>query len=171
MSDFLMFDFPHFYQRIAKELPNDCKICEVGVADGDSALFLAQELNRLGKKFKLYMVDNMDYGKYLQMKTIYQNIIKSELAGVITIESEPAMDGWDFNPWVGNLYVAEDFRNQGVGNYLLEMALVKLKELKYEKAYIWTDASNEDYYTRRLWTAVAGSELGERRILVFEKTL
>jgi ribosomal protein S18 acetylase RimI-like enzyme len=97
--------------------------------------------------------------------------LNGELAGVITIESEPAMDGWDFNPWVSNLYVAEDFRNQGVGNYLLEMALVKLKELKYEKAYIWTDASNEDYYTRRLWTAVAGSELGERRILVFEKTL
>ena len=97
--------------------------------------------------------------------------LNGEVAGVITIESEPAMDGWDFNPWVSNLYVSEDARDQGVGNYLLEMALVKLKELKYEKAYIWTDASNEDYYTRRLWTAVAGSELGERRILVFEKTL
>jgi cephalosporin hydroxylase len=80
-----MFDFPHFYQRIAKELPDDCKICEVGVADGDSALFLAQELNRLGKKFKLYMVDNMDYGKYLQMKTIYQNIIKSGLGEFIEV--------------------------------------------------------------------------------------
>lgn len=97
--------------------------------------------------------------------------LNGEVAGVITIESEPAMDGWDFNPWVSNLYVSEEARNQGVGNYLLEMALIKLKELKYEKAYIWTDASNEDYYTRRLWTAVAGSELGERRILVFEKTL
>lgn len=85
MSDFLMFDFPHFYQRIAKELPDDCKVCEVGVADGDSALFLAQELNRLGKKFKLYMVDNMDYGKYLQMKTIYQNIIKSGLGEFIEV--------------------------------------------------------------------------------------
>jgi GNAT superfamily N-acetyltransferase len=97
--------------------------------------------------------------------------LNGELAGVISIESEPAMDDWDFNPWVGNLYVAEDLRNQGIGNYLLEMALIKLKELKYEKAYIWTDASNEEYYTRRLWTAVAGTELGERRILVFEKTL
>jgi len=80
-----MFDFPHFYQRIAKELPDDCKICEVGVADGDSALYLAQELHRLGKKFKLYMVDNMDYGKYLQMKTIYQNIIKSGLGEFIEV--------------------------------------------------------------------------------------
>jgi GNAT superfamily N-acetyltransferase len=94
-----------------------------------------------------------------------------EFVGVISIENEPAMDGMDFNPWVGNLYVSEPFRNQGIGNYLLEMALLKLKELGYEKAYIWTDASNEEYYQRRLWVAVAGAELGERRILVFEKTL
>ena len=85
MSDFLMFDFPHFYQRIAKELPDNCKVLECGVADGDSALFLAQELNRLGKKFKLYMVDNMDYGRYLQMKKIYENIIKSGLGEFIEV--------------------------------------------------------------------------------------
>ena len=97
--------------------------------------------------------------------------LNGELAGVVSIESEPAIDSWEFGPWVSNLYVSEDARDQGIGNYLMEMALVKLKELKYEKAYIWTDASNEEYYTRRLWTAVAGSELGERRILVFEKTL
>ena len=97
--------------------------------------------------------------------------LNGELAGAITIELEPAIDSWSFGPWVSNLYVAEGFRDQGIGNYLMEMALVKLKELKHEKAYIWTDASNEEYYTRRLWAAVADTELGERRILVFEKTL
>jgi ribosomal protein S18 acetylase RimI-like enzyme len=98
--------------------------------------------------------------------------LNNELAGAVSIESEPAVDGWAFGPWVSNLYVSEDFRGHGIGNYLMEMALVKLKEeFNYEKAYIWTDASNEEYYTRRLWTAVAGTELGERRILVFEKTL
>ena len=44
----LMFDFYDFYDRIAKELPNDCKVCEVGVADGISALYLAKKLNELG---------------------------------------------------------------------------------------------------------------------------
>jgi cephalosporin hydroxylase len=85
MSELIMFDFQQFYQRIAKELPNNCKVCEVGVANGDSAIYLAQEINRLGKKFKLYMVDNMDYGGYLQMKTIYQNIIKSGLGEFIEV--------------------------------------------------------------------------------------
>lgn len=81
----LMFDFSHFYDRIAKELPNDCKVCEIGVADGHSALYLAERLHHYGKKFKLYMVDSMDYGGFEQMKTIYQNIIKSGLGEFIEV--------------------------------------------------------------------------------------
>lgn len=96
MSDLIMFDFQHFYQKIAKELPDDCKVCEVGVANGDSALFLAQELNRLGKKFKLYMVDNMDYGGYVQMKTIYQNIIKSGLGEFIEVVPFASLHATEF---------------------------------------------------------------------------
>jgi len=81
----IMFDFASFYDRIADELPDGCRICEVGVADGDSALYLAKRLYGEGKSFKLYMVDSMDYGKYEQMKTIYQNIIKSGLAEYIEV--------------------------------------------------------------------------------------
>lgn len=85
MSETLMFDFSAFYDRIANELPDDCKVCEIGVANGDSALYLAKKLNELGKNFKLYMVDNMDYGGYDQMKTIYQNIIETGLGEHIEI--------------------------------------------------------------------------------------
>lgn len=85
MEQTRMFDFAGFYDRISIELPDDCKICEVGVADGHSALYLANRMNFLGKKFKLYMVDNMDYGKYIQIKTIYENIIKSGLGANIEV--------------------------------------------------------------------------------------
>jgi hypothetical protein len=81
----LMFDFSHFYDKIAQDLPNNCKICEIGVADGHSALYLAERLHYYGKNFKLYMVDNMDYGKYEQIKTIYTNIIKSGLGEFIEV--------------------------------------------------------------------------------------
>lgn len=81
----LMFDFSNFYDRVAKELPDNCKICEVGVADGDSSLYLAKKLNELGKRFKLYMVDNMDYGKYIQICKIYENIIRSGLGANIEV--------------------------------------------------------------------------------------
>jgi len=85
MSEALMFDFSDFYSRIANQLPNNCKVAEIGVADGHSSLFLAKELHKLGKSFKLYMIDNMDYGQYEQMKTIYTNIIKSGLGEFIEV--------------------------------------------------------------------------------------
>lgn len=80
-----MFDFADFYDRIAKGIPNNCVLCEVGVANGDSALSLARKLHELGKNFKLYMVDNMDYGQYIQMGTIYTNIIDSGLGKFIEV--------------------------------------------------------------------------------------
>lgn len=94
----LMFDFSHFYDRIAKELPNDCKVCEVGVANADSALYLAERLHYYGKKFKLYMVDSMDYGGYIQLCTIYQNIIKSGLGEYIEVIPKESLEAAkDFN--------------------------------------------------------------------------
>lgn len=81
----LMFDYLHFYDRIAKELPSGCNIAEIGVADGHSALYLAERLHHHNKTFKLYMVDSMDYGQYEQMKTIYTNIIKSGLGEFIEV--------------------------------------------------------------------------------------
>lgn len=80
-----MFDFKEYYKRIARQLPNDCIIVEVGVADAASSLFIADQLYSLGKTFKLYMVDSMNYGQYSQMKVIYENIIKSGLGRYIEV--------------------------------------------------------------------------------------
>lgn len=94
----MMFDFSGYYHRMARQLPDDCKIAEIGIANGDSALYLAGRLHDLEKKFKLYMVDDFSYGQYIQMKTVYQNIIKSGLGEYIEVvpkESLVAVN--DFN--------------------------------------------------------------------------
>lgn len=78
-----MFDYSDFYDRMASELPNNSRIVEVGSGDGHSALYLAKKLYELNKGFKLYMIDNLAYGGVLQMKTIYENIIKSGLGEMI----------------------------------------------------------------------------------------
>lgn len=94
----LMFDYSQYYQRIADELPSGCNVVEVGCADGISAIYLAQELHKRNKTFKLYMIDNMDYGKYEQMKTIYTNIIKSGLGEYIeVIPKDSVTASKDFN--------------------------------------------------------------------------
>jgi predicted O-methyltransferase YrrM len=92
MNDLIMFDFQHFYQRIAKELPNNARLAEVGIANGDSVIYLAQELKNLGKDFKIYAIDNMGYGGFFQMKTIYENIIKSNLGDYIEVMPYPSLE-------------------------------------------------------------------------------
>lgn len=82
-----MCDFHAFYERIAQQLPSPCRVIEVGCADGHSAIFLAETLQRLNKKFELVMVENMDYGKEEQQNTLLVNIIKSGLASKIRLIS------------------------------------------------------------------------------------
>lgn len=93
-----MFDFLHFYDRIAKELPSGCNIAEIGVADAHSALYLAQRLHHHNKTFTLYLVDNLDYGGYIQLCTIYENIIQSGLGGYIKVIPKDSIEASkDFN--------------------------------------------------------------------------
>lgn len=87
-----MFDFHAFYDRIAEELPNDCRVLESGVASGASALYLAEKLHDLGKTFKLYMVDNMAYGGVHQLNDIIRNVQKSGLSESIEIMAMSSLD-------------------------------------------------------------------------------
>jgi predicted O-methyltransferase YrrM len=82
-----MCDFRDYYFNVASRLPSPCRVIEVGVADGHSAIFLAETLQSMGKKFQLVMVENMDYGKEEQQNTLLVNIIKSGLADHIRLIS------------------------------------------------------------------------------------
>jgi len=93
-----MCDFHDFYKRIAKELPDNCRIAEVGVADGYSALMLAYELNLLGKKFEMKMIDSCDYGHWHQANEVMRNIIRSELGGSIDFIQVGSLDASCYFP-------------------------------------------------------------------------
>lgn len=80
-----MFDFQSHYQRIAERLPQDARIVEIGVADGKSAIFLAETLANMNKRFHLTMIDSLDYGREEQLTEILRNIQKSGLAEYITL--------------------------------------------------------------------------------------
>lgn len=93
-----MFDFKKFYDWIADIMPDGARLCEVGVADGESAIYLANAMLNRGKDVLVYMVDNMDYGQYNQIVTIYTNIIKGKV-GLFTevIPKESIEAAKDFN--------------------------------------------------------------------------
>lgn len=87
-----MCDFHDFYQRRAEQLPSGARIVEVGVADGHSAIFLAERMADLGKDFELYMVDSLAYGGTHQANTIIRNITRSGLADKITFMQMSSLD-------------------------------------------------------------------------------
>lgn len=80
-----LFDFEDFYTDIANQLPDNCRIAEVGVADGASAIFLAETLHAQGKTFNLRMIDSLDYGKLYQLNVLYKNVYESGLHKSIEI--------------------------------------------------------------------------------------
>lgn len=87
-----MFDFSDYYSAIAEKLPAFSRIAEVGVADGKSAIFLAEKLEELGKDFEFYFIDNMDYGGGKQITEIVKNISLSGLGKRITLMPVGSLD-------------------------------------------------------------------------------
>lgn len=87
-----MFDFEVFYQKVVNELPDGARICEVGVADGKSAIFLAEAMARQGKKYSLTMIDNLDYGHTGQLQEIIKNIQRSGQGENITFLPMSSLD-------------------------------------------------------------------------------
>lgn len=87
-----MCDFKPFYTSMANELPDHCVIAEAGVGDGFSALYLATSLQLIGKRFTLYMIDNMDYGREDQLNTLINNVSRSGLSQYIHIYPYSSLD-------------------------------------------------------------------------------
>ncbi len=70
-----MFDFHDFYSKIGAEYSN-ARLCEVGVADGKSAVYLAEHTSGTNT---IFLVDNLAYGGQDQFKTILTNVYNSGL--------------------------------------------------------------------------------------------
>ena len=51
----------------------------------------------------------------------------------------------EYTPWISDVMIFDEFRNQGYGKKMIEAALAILKELDYEKAYLWTDKAPAFY--------------------------
>lgn len=77
----VMFDYEDYYRFIAKQVPDKCRICEVGVANAKSAIALAEFILEQGKTIERFvLVDNLDYGKQKQLQTIMTHLSKSGVA-------------------------------------------------------------------------------------------
>lgn len=74
-----MFDFKSYYDKIAEWLPDNSRIAEVGIANGASALYLAEKLHSLEKRFTFYMIDNLAYGGADQLMELMDNVTATRI--------------------------------------------------------------------------------------------
>jgi len=56
----------------------------------------------------------------------------------------------DLSPWFGSLYVEPNYRNQGIGTFLLKFAVSRAKELGIQKLYLCTH-TQQNMYTKSGW--------------------
>lgn len=87
-----MFDFEDYYDRIAERMPDGCRVIELGVANGKSAVYLAEKLHSLGKDFQMFFVDNLDYGGNNQLNEIIRSIVRCGLGEKITLMAMSSLD-------------------------------------------------------------------------------
>ena len=72
-----MSDFEEFYTKIADLMPDEAWLVECGVADGRSVIMLASLMKNLGKRCKIWAVDNFIYGGDYQRNVFMKNVINS----------------------------------------------------------------------------------------------
>ncbi|WP_454646167.1 GNAT family N-acetyltransferase [Bradyrhizobium liaoningense] len=71
------------------------------------------------------------------------------------------------SPWMAQLFVPSSERSQGVGNALIEAAVVRAAELGYRRLYLYTSGTLPGYYASRRWQRIEEVEyLGKRRIIM-----
>lgn len=88
-----MFDFKSYYQKIAEDLPDNCRVMEVGLASGKSCIFLAEAILNLGKKIEKFVaVDNCAYGGQDQRNEIIRNLVLSGMGEVIEFWEMGSLD-------------------------------------------------------------------------------
>ncbi|MEN0039108.1 MAG: GNAT family N-acetyltransferase [Cellvibrio sp.] len=72
--------------------------------------------------------------------------------------------------WLTNLFVLEEFRNQGFGNSLIDAAKNYAQDLGLEE--LWLSATDyTDYYQKRGWEIVRRTRLGGRQVNVMRVIL
>ena len=93
-----------------------------------------------------------------QVPMTFIALIDDKPAGTISLWNCDIQSRQDLRPWVGGLYVAEEFRGHTytagkLGLLLQKHALWALKELGYQAAYAFTEKTT-DYYERIDWEPI-----------------
>jgi GNAT superfamily N-acetyltransferase len=78
----------------------------------------------------------------------------------------------DLGPWIADLVVDPKHQKQGIGKMLVGAAMIKAKDLGFEKLYLFTfDPSMPEYYERLGWEKIGMDKFKRRPVTVMEVKL
>ncbi|MCC2645988.1 MAG: hypothetical protein K0R02_53 [Rickettsiaceae bacterium] len=78
----------------------------------------------------------------------------------------------DLGPWLGDLVVDPKYQKKGIGKKLIDAAIMKAKELDFEKLYLFTfDPTVPEYYRRLGWKKIGMNEFKSHIVTVMELEL
>jgi GNAT superfamily N-acetyltransferase len=82
-------------------------------------------------------------------------------AGMVTLKQSDLASRKDLFPWLSALYVIPEFRNQGVGNKLINRIIEESANAGYKNLHLFIDnrdlARLEKYYIKRGWQYLGSS--------------
>ena len=78
----------------------------------------------------------------------------------------------DLRPWLGDLVVDPKYQKQGIGKMLVDVAVLKAKELGFKKLYLFAfDPTIPEYYKRLGWKKIGMDEFKSHPVTVMEVEL
>lgn len=84
----------------------------------------------------------------------YMALAGERLVGTVSAWRNDLRCRQDLTPWLTNLYVAEDVRNQGVAMLLQNRMAEEVKALGYEEMYLIANDEEAKYYEETGWIFV-----------------
>lgn len=78
----------------------------------------------------------------------------------------------ELSPWLADVVVDPKYQKQGIGRMLIDMALLKAKELEFEKLYLFAfDPTIPEYYKLLGWKKIGMDEFKSHPVTVMEVEL
>ncbi len=78
----------------------------------------------------------------------------------------------DLSPWIGDLVVDARYQRQGIGRKLMDAAVLKAKDLGFEKLYLFAfDSRIASYYEHLGWMKIGDDQFKSHPVTVMELVL
>ena len=93
-----------------------------------------------------------------------------ELIGMVSLKFHDMDTRPDLDPWLGGLFVVQEWRKRGVGSMLMHRAVDEGRRLKVPRLYLWT-GSAEGLYRKLGWQVVERTKYCGNNAVVMQMDL